>query len=255
VGLNFAATNLVNALIYTGAWDAAANLAKQTIKEGAEYEGAAAGSLYDRLALIHALRGELDAARENFDRAEALLAPADRQDVGIHAAAGAAIKLTEGDHTAVLSGIDQMTDLAATFGWSSEMVRQMWPDAAEAALRSRDVASVAQLEAMLEGVAPGRLSPYLGAQLMRTQARLAAARGATDGIEEGLRDAIERFGAMSYPYWEAMARLDLANCLIDQGRNDDAVMLSDTAAEVFERLGAAPDMDRARRLGSTAVVS
>ena len=255
VKLNFAATNLVNALIYAGAWDEAANLAEQTIKEGAEYEGAAAGSLYDRLALIHALRGDLDAARENFDRAEALLAPADRQDVGIHAAAGAAIKLNEADHAAVLSGIDEMTDLAATFGWSSEMVRQMWPDAAEAALRSDDLTTADRLISFLEAEPPGRLSPYLQAQLTRTNARLAAARGETDGVEERLRDAIERFVDMGYPYWEGKARLDLANCLIDQGRNDEAVLLSDTAAEVFERLGAAPDLDRARRLGASTLVS
>ncbi len=149
-----------------------------------------------------------------------------------------------------------MTDLAATFGWSSEMVRQMWPDAAEAALRSGDLTTADRLISFLEAVAPGRLSPYLQAQLTRTQARLAAARGEIDGVEEGLRGAIEHFGTMSYPYWEAMARLDLANWLIDQGRNDEAVLLSDAAAEVFERLGAAPDLDRARRLGaSTAVVS
>ncbi len=70
-----------------------------------------------------------------------------------------------------------------------------------------------------------------------------------------LRQTIERFVAMGYPYWEAMARLDLANWLLDQGRTDEADVLADAAAVIFERLGAAPDLDRARRLGASAVVN
>ena len=252
--LTISASNLANVLIYVGSWSDAASLSMQTIEEAAEYEGAAAGLLYDRLALINALRGDLEAARKNFDRAAELLAPADREDVGIHGGTGAAIQLIEGDHAAVLSGIDEIAGLAATFGWSSEMPRQMWPDAAEAALRSGELATADRLISLLEAEAPGRLSPYLQAQLTRTQARMAAARGETDGVEEGLHSAIERFSAMSYPYWEAMARLDLANWLIDQDRNEEAVLLSDTAAEIFERLGAAPDLDRARRVATAAVV-
>ena len=99
--------------------------------------------------------------------------------------------------------------MAQTFGWSSEAVRQLWPDAAEAALRAGDLAAADRLVAMLEAVPPGGLPPYLRAQLARTRARLAAARGEHDDVEAGLRHAIERFAAMGYPYWEAMARLDL----------------------------------------------
>jgi hypothetical protein len=55
---------------------------------------------------------------------------------------------------------------------------------------------------------------------------------------------------MSYPYWEAMATLDLAEWLSDQGRNDEAKSRRDSAAQTFERLGAAPDLARARSLGA-----
>ena len=60
---------------------------------------------------------------------------------------------------------------------------------------------------------------------------------------------------MGYPYWEAMARLDLACWLSELARSEEAIALADTAASIFERLGAAPDLDRARRVGAPAVAS
>jgi tetratricopeptide (TPR) repeat protein len=253
VQLTIAAGNLANALIYKGEWDQAASLTAQALEEEVEYEGSGAGSLHDRLALIHALRGDIDVARENLDRGAALLSQDDRQDVGAHTAAGAAVDLVEGDYASVLAGFHIMTEMAATFGWSSEMTRQLWPDAAEASLRSGDLAAATRLVTMLEEVEPGRLSPYLRAHLARIVARLRAANGEKEGVEQGLTHAIERFGAMEYPYWEAVARLDLAAWLFDRGRTHEARPLRDAAAEVFERLGAAPDIDRARRLGATAL--
>jgi hypothetical protein len=52
----------------------------------------------------------------------------------------------------------------------------------------------------------------------------------------------------SYPYWAAMAQLDLAQWLAEQNRNQEAASHAAAAAETFERLGAAPDVERARRL-------
>ena len=84
---------------------------------------------------------------------------------------------------------------------------------------------------------------------------LTAAKGKHEAVEADLRQTTERFIEMGYPYWEAMARLDLAYWLTDRGRTDEADALANAAAVIFERLGAAPDLDRARRLGASAVVT
>ena len=248
--------NVVNALIYIGAWDEAAALTAGTIEEGVEFKGSGGGLLHDRLVLINALRGDVAAAHHHLDIAKEMLAPEDLLDVEIYAAAEAAVRLVEGDFSSILSEApERLTSMAQTFGWFQESARQLWPDAVEAALRAGDRAAADSLVAMLEAVPPGGLSPYLRAQLARTRARLAAARGEHEDVEPGLRHAIERFAAMSYPYWEAMASLDLAEWLSDQGRNDEAKAPRDAAAQTFDRLGAAPDLARARRLGGIREVA
>ena len=94
--------NMVNALIFIGEWDEAAALATGTVEEGAEFEGSGAGLLHDRLVLIDALRGDFAAAHQHLDIAEEMLAPEDLQDVAIHAAAEAAMRLAEGDFSSIL---------------------------------------------------------------------------------------------------------------------------------------------------------
>ncbi len=178
LGLSIASTNLVNALFFVGEWDEAMTVCSQTVEDEADYEGSGAGGLYDRLVLIHSRRGDLVAARENFERAGQLLAPEDFQDAGIHAAAGAALKLAEGDNAGVLDDIEHIATQGATVGWSGEAVRQLWPDAAEAALRDEDLESVERLVSMLQERPPGTVSPFLRAQLTRTHC-------ATGGGERG----------------------------------------------------------------------
>ena len=242
--------NLVNALIYEGEWDEALALANRTVEEETAYRGAGSMIPHDRLVLIHSLRGDIAAAHTSFDRASDLLIPSDVQDVLTHAAARSTMMLAEGDNAGVLTTMGQITEQLAVFGMASEMIRQLWPDAAEAALRSGDWSSAERLIAMLEQARPGRVPPYLRAQLERTRARLTAASGSDEHVKERLRLTIERFGAIGYPYWEAMARLDLAGWLIDEGRNAESAPLLQAASQTFEGLGARPDLARARRLGA-----
>ena len=171
LGLWIATTNLANVLLFVGEWDEAMLVCSQTVEDEGQYEGSGAGGLYDRLVVIHSRRGDLVAARENLERAEKLLAPEDSQDVGIHAAAGATLKLAEGDNAGVLDDIEHIATQGARVGWSGEAVRQLWPDAAEAALRDEDLESVERLVAMLQERPPGTVSPFLRAQLTRTLAR------------------------------------------------------------------------------------
>ena len=58
------------------------------------------------------------------------------------------------------------------------------------------------------------------------------------------------FDALGYVYWRARAQGDLTGWLHDQGRTEDAAPLLAEAADVFRRVGAAPDLDRLEALRS-----
>ena len=58
---------------------------------------------------------------------------------------------------------------------------------------------------------------------------------------------------LGYPYWQALANLDLGRFLLDQGRADDAEKPLVLAVEAFESLGARPGLEQARTaLAATA---
>ena len=133
-------------------------------------------------------------------------------------------------------------------GPSSEAVRAAWPEAIETAVALERLDDAAALLGMLEGSKRGHMGPYLWAQLHRGRGLLASARGEHETAERELLAAIEDFAALSYPYWRARAQSDLAACLIDQGRAEEAEPLLEEAIATFTELGAAPALARAREL-------
>src|SRR5579875_1537708 len=77
---------------------------------------------------------------------------------------------------------------------------------------------------------------------------LARAVGEHETVEAELGDAVARFAELEYPYWLAIARIDLADWLIEQDRAADAALLLDQAIETLTALGALPALARAREL-------
>jgi hypothetical protein len=86
------------------------------------------------------------------------------------------------------------------------------------------------------------------AHLARAQALLAAGTRKHASVEAQFTAALERFQALSYPYWLARVQAELAAWLLGQERADEAVVLLDEAIPTFEGLGAAPALARAREL-------
>ena len=129
------------------------------------------------------------------------------------------------------------------------MFRLAWPLAVESALAAGDRDETRPLLALVEDAPIGHVPPYLRAQLARLLALLAAT-GDGEGTEKGLRSSILTFGDLGYAYWRARAQSDLAGWLNDQGRVEEAAPLLAEAADVFRRVGAAPDLGRLEALRS-----
>jgi DNA-binding CsgD family transcriptional regulator len=108
-------------------------------------------------------------------------------------------------------------------------------DAAEAAL------------AELERTVAALDTPYLRARARLVAGELAAARGDHDAARQACEDAVDCFGEGSAPYEAAVARLELAGALAKLGLEERAATEARAARDVFERLGAKRDLERADR--------
>jgi len=204
-----------------------------------------------RLAVLAAWRGAPDTAAAHVAALEEMAASEDVQARAMAGAALTAVDLAAGRPGAALARAEPLlAEMTATHGVSHDAVRQLWPDAVEAALAAGDRGAALRLVAELGGRPPGTVPPYLHAQLARLRGLAAGAGGGDPAtIARDLAAGIEGFRALAYPYWLARAQLDLATFLA--GRGDPAARPpAAAAAEAFAELGATAWADRARSVAA-----
>lgn len=67
-------------------------------------------------------------------------------------------------------------------------------------------------------------------------------------VEVSFTAAIAGFGDLSMPFHVALAKLELGEWLVAEGRPDDAADLLAEGRETFERLRALPSLERVERV-------
>src|SRR5262249_38319682 len=103
---------------------------------------------------------------------------------------------------------------------------------------------VEKVLAIVEGLRPGDLSPYLSAQGARIAAKLAADRGDDERARVEFDAAVRSFRDQEAPFWVAVTLLERAEAL-GVGEDDASVP---AAREIFERLQALPWLERLKRV-------
>ena len=111
----------------------------------------------------------------------------------------------------------------------------------ECALELGERAKAEELLTVLDGLRPAELTPLYRGLRGRFRGRLDEGPAAWAHFLEA-EAAYEGLGA---PFHLAVTRLEHAESLASAGRSDEARALRATAREVFERLGAAPWVERA----------
>jgi hypothetical protein len=104
---------------------------------------------------------------------------------------------------------------------------------------------VDELLGRIDAIPPGKRPPFLAAEAARFRARVASARGAGDGVEQGFKTASAIFREHGLTFFLAVTQLEHGEWLGVEGRGDEAEPLLAEAREVFERLEAAPWLERA----------
>jgi tetratricopeptide (TPR) repeat protein len=252
------AGSVMDAYLLRGRWPEAEQLALELLEDHDSRPGGA--NIHCRLCFLHALRGQTDAARASRERAAEWEDSDDADDRALYACAAIAVDLAGGHlDEAVERGLRMLREAISTVGLVNDGVRVGWPHVFEAALRLGRLETARGLVAMLVDQPPGRIPPYLRAQLARGRGLVAAAEGRREAVEGDLTDAIARLRALGYPYWRAIAETDLADWLTAEGRGQEAAPLLDAASATFESLGAAPALARAHSLAgspsSTAIAT
>jgi predicted ATPase/class 3 adenylate cyclase len=194
--------------------------------------------------LLH--MGRLEEAQELFGRFSRMEESGSVQDRVVVLGARAALRAAEGRHDAALAAGAEAFELATRAGVGEQGRKQAFAWGVDAALALGETARADELITAVEQLAPGLRPPFLDAQAHRFRARMT-------GDDGRFKTAASIFREYDLPFWLAVTRLEHAELLLAGGRTTEAEPLLAEAREIFERLGAAPWLERLERARSPEV--
>jgi tetratricopeptide (TPR) repeat protein len=231
-------------LMMLGRWDESRARGSEFTQEQIDGGGTMLSSLESSVE-IDLQRGDLEGARRSLQMFARIEHSADRQEQSAYLGARAALRRAEGRLNEALADAELTIEVSSTFGLDSQGGKQGVCEALEAAFALGDSAKVEQLIGSIVAFPPGTRPPFLDAQARRFRAKLAA-------DPRGLAAAAARFRDLELPFHLAVALLEQA----ELAPPAEAEPLLAEATEIFERLGATPWIERARRAATAdALVS
>ncbi|MDP9340819.1 MAG: AAA family ATPase [Actinomycetota bacterium] len=197
--------------------------------------------------MIHAHRGELEAAERTANAAFDIVVPGDVQATAMGAVVRAIVRQAQGRQEEALEAAREALAAHPSIGLQHGATREAFVVAGSAAIALGDAAQVEELISWLSRSPPGRVPPYMKAHLARFRGLAAAAFDPDAEVEQHLQSAAGAFREIRMPFWVAVTQLELGEWLAGQGRNDEAEPLLAEARATFERLRARPWLERADR--------
>jgi DNA-binding NarL/FixJ family response regulator len=199
----------------------------------------AADSLYQQ-AEVHRLRGDFAAAERDYRGAS---------ELGRDAQPGLALlRLAQGRDQTAVSAIRRV--LTATQGRLQRA--RLLPACVEIELATGDIQGARRAAEELEQIAADFRTAVLGAMAAHARGAVDLADGHPEAALEPLQRAFRVWHEVGAPYIAARLRVLLARAYRALGDRDSATLEVDLAGEVFQRLGAAPDLVALRALDGRA---
>jgi predicted ATPase/class 3 adenylate cyclase len=220
-------------LLMLGRWDEVLAIRDEFTEEQFN-SGGVILSLLQAGVEIYCRRGQLGDARRLLSQFDRLEDSSDLQDRGTYLAVVATLRRAEGRLEDALEAGAATISTAETLGAAFQGVKHGVVDALESALALGDTARADELFAFVDDLSPGQRPPYLDAHARRLRARQA-------GDAKRLAAAAARFRDLSIPFWLGVTLVEQADAL---GDGAEAARLRTEARELFERLGAAPWIER-----------
>jgi tetratricopeptide (TPR) repeat protein len=234
-------------LAVTGAWADAVEEMTELSEPSIEV-----GYIAALLALVPELlipRGAVDEARALLDHFGRYESSDDVQERSGYAAARASILRAEGKDGEALAAAEEALAGLSVVGAAAQQMKDAFVEGLEAALALGDLDTAGQLLGRIDALRPRERTPFLQAQAARFRARIAAATDEQGSVEQSFKTAAATFREYGLPFWLAVTQLEHSEWLAGQGRRDESEPLLAEARETFERLEAAPWLERATQLG------
>ena len=239
--LQRATTNLFQALLQLGDWDAAEDELTRALDSDGLTNG---GYLSCCRGWLAALRGDTATAETILAGLADLRASEDPQDKALISVVEAFTAAALGQPGNTLRHARGTLAYADALGISHDCLRWAWPLAARTAHELADTATVRDLLALLDPSQPGHLASMLRAERDLVRARLADHDGG-EGGQASFASAIGSLREMSTPYHLAHGLLDYSQHLTRMSDNDAAAAASGEARDIARRLRCQPLLDRA----------
>jgi tetratricopeptide (TPR) repeat protein len=236
----FAAGNVMQALLFAGRWDDAADLGRSGEVDGRIDDA----NLATQAAILAVLRGETEPLPSLLEVVRALGASEDPQDRVMVDYLEAAVAAAAGDHQQALQRARTAAVEGVQVGVASEGPRWGWPIAADAALALGDLDEVERLLAWVDGYPNGHHHPVVRADKFRVRARLLAARDNRGAATVAFDAAVTALRDLGSPYHLAVGLTDLAAHSAAGGDGERARRAAAEARSIAERLGAKPLLAR-----------
>jgi class 3 adenylate cyclase len=231
-----------------GRWEEALAIAADA-RLGA-HEASKTGTLFS--ARIHCERGQLDAADAILADAEALRESDASESRTGYAVVEARLLRAHGRPMEALGAAERALARMGELAVTHTNIKAAVIEGTEAALSLGDLDKAEQLLAIPEGLDPGELTPYLGANAARLRARLDAARGRQEEVSHHFEASIGLSREFGFVFDQAVAQLEYAEWLTGQNRWDGTPALLEEARSIFERLQAKPWLERLEASGATS---
>jgi class 3 adenylate cyclase/tetratricopeptide (TPR) repeat protein len=241
-----ALAEMTYAFFMLGRWDEVLQAREELTQEQVE-SAAVVLSVLQAGVNVYIQRGKLDEAarlHEMFARTEG---STDIQERGTWLAATAALRHAQGQLDAALAAGLAALELSENLGLGFQSVKHALVDALESARAMGDEAKMNELLEVIEAAPAGLRPPFLEATAHRFRAHLAGDHPGADrhftAAEAGLR-------ALDLPFYLAVAQLEHAEWLNHRNRYTDAEPFLAEARNTFERLDAAPWLQRLELAGT-----
>ena len=169
---------------------------------------------------------------------------AEVQDIAAHALALSARARAEGRLADALAKSEDVLAQTEELGVEHPSSRMAFADALETAFALEDFESIERRLEKFRQLPPADRLPSWNAQALRSEALLAARAGESDDADRKFRQAAALLREIGTRFWLASVLLEHGEWLVESGRADEAEPLLAEAREIFERLGAAPWLER-----------
>ncbi|HEY2073972.1 MAG TPA: AAA family ATPase, partial [Gaiellaceae bacterium] len=192
--------------------------------------------------------GDREGGRAILD-AQALDRDAEQADiVAGFAAAEARLLRAEGRLAEARAAAERGLGMSPQLGLQNYSVRLCLIDAVESALQAGDLDDAQHLLDRVAALKPGSRFPVLQAHALRLRARLDAANGDDERADRAFAEAAAIFDAEKLVFGLALTRIEHAEWLAANDREDEARRSAEQALETFEELRAVPWIERATPL-------